>query len=65
MKKIICVLLCILLLNAAVVCFAAEEVHVTLNGQEIVFPDAAPCLVNDRTMVPMRAVFEALGAGVC
>ena len=62
MKKTICAVLVLCLL--CVPAFAADSVHVMLNGTEIVFPDAEPCLISDRTMVPMRAVFEALGAGV-
>lgn len=42
---------------------SADEVNVTVNGQPVVF-DVAPYIMQDRTMVPMRAVFEALGADV-
>ncbi len=62
MKKIICAVLIFCLLYTPAL--AADSVHVVLNGTEVVFPDAEPCLISDRTMVPMRAVFEALGAGV-
>ena len=39
------------------------EISVTLDGAPIEF-DAAPIVVNDRTMVPFRAIFEALGMEV-
>ena len=42
---------------------AADEISVYLNGQKMEF-DVPPVLLNDRTMVPMRAIFEALGASV-
>ncbi|MDR0406078.1 MAG: hypothetical protein LBH54_04680 [Clostridiales bacterium] len=38
-------------------------VTVTLGGKELLF-DTAPLLVNGRTLVPMRAIYEALGARV-
>lgn len=40
------------------------EITVKIDGKEVVFPDQKPILKNDRTMVPMRAIFEALGADV-
>ncbi|MCH5185882.1 MAG: hypothetical protein J1F64_07135 [Oscillospiraceae bacterium] len=42
----------------------AAEVTVNINGNNIYFPDQSPMIVNDRTMVPMRAIFEAFGARV-
>lgn len=48
--------------------FAAEEtapvIGVQLDGQPLAFTDAVPVLKNDRTFLPFRAVFEALGAEV-
>jgi len=38
-------------------------IEIRVNGTCIDF-DAAPVIVGDRTMVPMRAIFEALGAEV-
>ena len=38
-------------------------ISVTLNGERIDF-DQPPVIVNDRTLVPLRAIFEALGATV-
>lgn len=38
-------------------------ISVFLNGQRLV-PDVPPALKNDRTMVPVRALLEALGATV-
>ena len=40
-----------------------EKIKVYVNGRRILF-DADPMLVNGRTMVPVRAIFEAVGATV-
>lgn len=40
-----------------------NSIHVQLNGENISF-DVAPKMVNNRIMVPMRAVFEKLGSRV-
>ena len=39
---------------------AEEDIRVFLDGQKISF-DVPPQIINDYTMVPMRAIFEALG----
>lgn len=39
-------------------------IRVTVNGEEVSFSDQTPVLVNDRTMVPARGVFEKLGLSV-
>lgn len=44
-------------------CAYARDISVTINGEPLV-TDVAPTIVNDRTMLPMRAIFEALGAEV-
>lgn len=41
----------------------SDEIKVKLNGSPISF-DVPPQIINDRTMVPLRAIFEALGAEV-
>lgn len=44
--------------------FAANnEPSVYLNGEKMTF-DVNPFIENDRTLVPMRAIFEAVGADV-
>ena len=42
---------------------ANSGITVTLNGKALQF-DVQPQLINSRTMVPLRAIFEALGATV-
>ncbi len=43
---------------------AQDTIKVFVNGNEVQFTEAAPFIENDRTLVPMRAIFEALGAAV-
>jgi len=40
-----------------------KEITVIINGEIILF-DVAPQIVNDRILVPVRAIFEAMGAEV-
>ena len=40
-----------------------SEIAVNFNGEWMKF-DVDPVIVNDRTLVPMRAIFEALGCSV-
>ena len=39
----------------------AEDIHVTVNGEMLRFRDQMPVIREDRTLVPIRYVFEALG----
>ena len=64
MKKLISIILSfILILSSIQVVFASNDISVKINGQQIAF-DVPPQLINSRTMVPLRAIFEALGANV-
>lgn len=40
-----------------------RSISVTINDKKVLF-DTAPIMINDRTLVPMRAIFEELGANV-
>ena len=42
---------------------AAENIKVIVNSKQVQF-DVPPKTINNRTMVPMRAIFESLGATV-
>ena len=46
--------------------FAAGEqtIAVQLNGEDLTFTDAVPQVKDQRTFLPFRAVFEAMGAEV-
>ena len=56
-------LILIITMSVGSVVFAADNITVKLNGQTLSF-DVPPQLINGRTMVPMRAIFENLGATV-
>ena len=43
--------------------FATDPIRVYLDGRALTF-DVPPQLINDRTMVPLRTIFEAMGAKV-
>ncbi len=63
MKKIISIILSICMLSCLGTAFAKEPVTIYLNGQ-ILESDTAAYIENNRTMVPARAIFEAIGANV-
>lgn len=63
MKKIILILISVIIILSSIGVSAAESVTVTLNGNPIEF-DVPAQIINDRTMVPMRKIFESLGATV-
>lgn len=65
MKKILCLLLCCCCLTMPAIQPAAAQgtISVTLNGQALSF-DQPPINVNDRVLVPLRGVLEAMGAAV-
>ena len=67
MKKLISLCLALVLSLALAVPAAAAEtggVSVMVNGEAVTFPDGNPEISGGRTMVPMRAVLEKLGAEV-
>ncbi len=69
MKKIIAALLAAAALTAGASALAAESTEekelatVTLNGEALAFDESA-FIENGRTLVPMRGIFEAVGASV-
>lgn len=52
-----------LVIGTVLVTTSASAIEVRINNNPIIF-DVAPMMINDRTMVPMRAIFESLGADV-
>lgn len=63
-SKLISIILSItLLLSISLSVSANQPISVYMNNEKINF-DVEPMLVNGRTMVPMRAIFEKLGAEV-
>lgn len=67
MKKALAFIITLAMLAACFiispVAYADNEVSVYLDGAAIEF-DAKPCIINDRTLVPIRGVLEAAGASV-
>lgn len=64
MKKFISLFMALAVLcSFAVVAHAENDVTILLNDSEIQ-SDVAPFIENNRTMVPARAIFEAMGAQV-
>ncbi len=65
LKQILCSVLSTILMMTATanIAMANDDIKVVLDGEELSF-DVPPQIINDRTMVPLRAIFEALGASV-
>ncbi len=61
MKKLITLILT--LFTIFTTAHATDEISVYIEGQKVEF-DQPPVIIDGRTLVPMRALFEALGANV-
>ncbi len=44
--------------------YVAEEVNIVVNNEQINNMDVPPLIINERTMVPARAIFEKLGCSI-
>lgn len=65
-KKLLNILLAATILFSSLICttvFGEQPVSVKLDGTVLEF-DVQPQIINGRTMVPLRTIFEALGAEV-
>ena len=54
----------LLAVSAATAASAADGISVVINDKPVEFGDVAPQIIESRTMVPLRAIFEALNATV-
>ncbi len=63
MRKLISILTAFVLLVSAMGISAATDISLYLNKSKIDC-DVAPVIINDRTLVPARALFEPLGASL-
>ncbi len=63
MKKFLLLVVVALLAFSPLSVSAESEIKVVLDGKAIEF-DQPPVIIADRTMVPVRAIYEALGAEV-
>lgn len=61
MKKLTALILTVFMFMG-ITCFA-QDISVTISGQKVDF-DVQPVMESDRVLVPMRAIFENLGATV-
>lgn len=67
MKKILSIILasCVLSVNGAMAEKVEEKkITVRVDGVKLTLEDQQPIIENDRTLVPLRAIFEALNAEV-
>ncbi|MBE7053618.1 MAG: hypothetical protein E7391_05010 [Ruminococcaceae bacterium] len=65
MKKIISLVLCLVMLVScfSFSAFAQDEISIIINGKKLTM-DQNPVIIDGRTLVPVRAIFEGLGAQV-
>ena len=65
MKKIISLVLCLVMLVScfSFSAFADDEISIIINGKKLTM-DQNPVIIDGRTLVPVRAIFEGLGAQV-
>ncbi|MFY9174800.1 MAG: copper amine oxidase N-terminal domain-containing protein [Peptococcia bacterium] len=56
-------LIMVIILSILISVPAYAEISVTINGDKLSF-DVPPVIENGRTLVPVRVIFEALGAEV-
>lgn len=64
-KKIIASVVAVAsVLTASAGVLADDNITVTVNGNNVSFAETTPFIENDHTLVPMREIFEALGADV-
>lgn len=65
LKTIVSTICAIMLIESFMIvpALADDDIHVQLNGQELYF-DVSPQIINGRIMLPVRTVFESMGATV-
>lgn len=66
MKRIF-LILCSALMLCCFSVYAEQEdtpIKVIVNGEQVMFPDQQPVIIKDRTLVPMRGIFDALNLPV-
>ena len=67
MKNFVAVVAACAVVLACVPSLADEEngeVSVFINEEQVIFPDAQPIIQDGRTLIPLRALFEEMGADV-
>lgn len=64
MKKIICLLIALVVMTLSCVGVCAQEKILVLLDGEILEFDQQPVIIEGRTLVPLRGIFEPMGATV-
>ncbi|MDR2183246.1 MAG: copper amine oxidase N-terminal domain-containing protein, partial [Clostridiales bacterium] len=64
MRKLIAAILILAFVAAPAIAYANDNIGVTIDGQPVVFAGQPPAIVDGRTLVPVRGVFEQLGFDV-
>lgn len=62
-KLIVCLTIFVIILGCMASVSASDEITVMVNGKDVVF-DQVPVVENGRTLVPLRAIFEAFDAEI-
>ncbi len=63
MKRFLLLFLTMIFIFQGISAFAEKEISLYLDGKEVSC-NPAPLIINDRTMIPARALFEEMGAKV-
>ncbi len=63
MKRLVALLVAFLMLTTCVTALAQSDIKIMIDGELKTF-DVMPVMENDRTLVPMRGIFETLGAEI-
>ena len=63
-KKIICLVMALSALMSPIYVKAEDNVKVVVDGEQVVFEDQGPVIIDERTLVPIRAIMEKLGKKV-
>ena len=64
MKKLVAIITLLVFTIIPSMAFANDTISVAIDGQVINFDGQAPVIVDGRTLVPVRGVFEAMGFNV-
>ena len=62
-NKIVATLLALGMVSTSMTSLAADDIKIFVDDKQLECP-VNPIIENERTLVPMRAIFEAFGANV-
>lgn len=61
MLKKLSLMLCGILVASSISVYAAQKVYVQLDGEYVMFDNALPTIKDNRTLIPLRGLFEKMG----